>query len=83
MPPECPRVQCRIVKGLEGGRGEGDADRMNLSTKPGTQSCLYMSQCLVPLSTAEAQERVKGSCPLLTDTIQQILRLTRPFSFCK
>uniref|UniRef100_A0A7S4JDS1 IC97/Casc1 N-terminal domain-containing protein n=1 Tax=Odontella aurita TaxID=265563 RepID=A0A7S4JDS1_9STRA len=84
VPTHCGNVvRCSIVQGAEQGlETSADAACFNTGAKDGTESSLYMSYCLSPLSSAESMARIKSSSPLLSETVKDVLGLTRPFTFC-
>eukprot|EP00957_Ditylum_brightwellii_P003031 231473-Ditylum_brightwellii.AAC.1 len=82
LPVSCGSTRCSIL--VEGQEEDGamSAELLDLSAKEGTQSCLYMMNCIQPISTEEAIQKVKESSPRTTETMKQLLQLTRPFSLC-
>eukprot|EP00567_Pseudictyota_dubia_P001741 CAMPEP_0197465878 /NCGR_PEP_ID=MMETSP1175-20131217/64765_1 /TAXON_ID=1003142 /ORGANISM="Triceratium dubium, Strain CCMP147" /LENGTH=632 /DNA_ID=CAMNT_0043001901 /DNA_START=232 /DNA_END=2130 /DNA_ORIENTATION=+ len=82
VPAHCGNIRCSIVKGAEEGPESIPDTKFNTAAKDGTESSLFMSQCVPSLSSSEAMERVWSSSPLISETVKQVLELTRPFTFC-
>lgn len=81
LPEECGTVHCTLVTGFDSPCEEASGlDMTNLQT---SQSALFISQCIKPLSTLDATKFVESDKNILvTETLKDMLKLTRVFSLC-
>ena len=86
-------IKCSLVLGgaasfAEDGQTDAEDDS-NESAPPvfdesqvaGQASHLYLHRCLHPVSSTEAADRVAKAPPLFHSSVEELLHLTRPFSF--
>ena len=71
-------IKCSLILGGE----EPSSRAFNDQIMSGTETELYMSNCVKHICTPESLERVDASNGQINDTVRSLLLLTRPFSFC-
>jgi len=71
-------IKCSLILGGE----EPSSKAFNDQMVSGTDSQLYMSNCVKHICTPESLARVDASNGQINDTVKSLLLLTRPFSFC-
>jgi len=77
-----PAVKCQLVQG-GAASGNPETDRpFDDSLAPGAESHVFLARAARPVASDEAFDRV-GAAPLkFQQAVEELLHLTRPFSFC-
>ncbi|CAM9966550.1 unnamed protein product [Ectocarpus sp. 4 AP-2014] len=82
----CP-VKCALINGGgDGGSGAsvghgGGKSKLDTTRLLAEETHAYLLKCLSMTSCAEATERAQQSCCRFRKAVEQLLRITRPFSF--
>ncbi|CAM9309521.1 unnamed protein product [Ascophyllum nodosum] len=74
--------KCSLVKGEdEMGASPDTKKRLDTGTLQGEKTHTYLIQCLTTSSSPEAIKRTRQTSCRFQKTVEQLLRITRPFSF--
>eukprot|EP00814_Leptocylindrus_danicus_P015955 CAMPEP_0116028262 /NCGR_PEP_ID=MMETSP0321-20121206/15279_1 /TAXON_ID=163516 /ORGANISM="Leptocylindrus danicus var. danicus, Strain B650" /LENGTH=644 /DNA_ID=CAMNT_0003502093 /DNA_START=887 /DNA_END=2821 /DNA_ORIENTATION=+ len=78
LPEKCGDIKCSLVRGKETASNEVILDTHILE---GMRSTLQLFPSLQQISTPESSQRIVDGCPLTSQTLNDLLSLTKPIDF--